>query len=77
MLQEGDFMATIDISIVAYWAVNIHPSCRERQVLSWDFSKGTVNLRDNRLFVGLSSSPFVFSKIGDFVVRWHGEGRIP
>ena len=68
ILQEGDFMATIDISN-AYRAVNIHPACRERQGLSWDFGNGVVHMRDNRLCMGLSSSPFVFSKISDFIVR--------
>ena len=61
-------MSTVDISN-AYRAVNIHPACRERQGLSWDIGKGVVNIRDNRLCMGLSSSPFVFSKISDFVVR--------
>ena len=37
--------------------------------MSWDFGKWTVYLRDNRLCMGLSSSPFVFSKINNFVVR--------
>ena len=68
ILQEGDYMATVDISD-AYRAVNIHPVCRERQGLSWDIGQGIVHLRDNRLCMGLSSSPFVFSKISDFVVR--------
>ena len=67
-LQEGDYMATVDISN-AYRAVNIHPACRERQGLSWDFGDGIVNLRDNRLCMGLSSSPYVFSKLSDFIVR--------
>ena len=68
ILQEGDYMATVDISN-AYRAINIHPGCRERQGLSWDFGDGLTHLRDNRLCMGLSSSPFVFSKISDFVVR--------
>ena len=61
-------MATVDISN-AYWAVNIHPAWRERKGLSWDFREGVVNRRDNHLCMGLSSSPFMFSKISDFVVR--------
>ena len=67
-MREGDYMSTVDISN-AYRAVNIHPACRVRQGLSWDFGEGTVYLRDNRLCMGLSSSPFVFSKISDFVER--------
>lgn len=67
-LQSGDYMATVDIKD-AYRSLNTHPSCRERQGLVWDFGKGKVYLRDNRLCMGLSSSPFVFSKVSDFVVR--------
>ena len=68
MLQKDDVLATVDISN-AYRAVNIHPDSRERQGLAWDFGEGTVFMRDNRLCMGLSSSPYVFSKISDFVVR--------
>lgn len=68
VLREGDYMATVDISN-AYRAISIYPACRERQGLAWDFGSGTVFLRDNRLCMGLSSSPYVFSKFSDFVVR--------
>ena len=68
MLQRYDVLATVDISN-AYRAVNTHPDSRERQGLAWDFGDGTIFMRDNRLCMGLSSSPFVFSKISDFVVR--------
>ena len=59
LLQPGDYLPTLDISN-AYRAVNIHPSCRERQGLSWDFGDGLTYLRDNWLYMGLSSSPYVF-----------------
>ena len=68
MLQQGDYTCTLDVSN-AYRAINIHPMSRERQGLSWDFGLGKVNLRDNRLCMGLSSSPYVFTKLSDFVVR--------
>ena len=68
LLCSGDRMATVDISN-AYRAVNTHPDSRVRQGLSWDFGEGIVFLRDNRLCMGLSSSPYVFSKISDMVVR--------
>ena len=68
MLRVGDYMATVDISN-AYRAISIYPTCRERQGLAWDFGSGTVFLRDNRLCMGLSSSPYIFSKVSDFVVR--------
>lgn len=68
-MLQGEFMSVVDISD-AYRAVNIHPSSACRQGLSWQFAKGvTTHLRDNRLCMGLSSSPFVFSKLSDFIVR--------
>ena len=68
IMQRGDYLATVDISN-AYRAINTHPMSREKQGLAWDFGSGLVYLRDNRLCMGLSSSPYVFSKISDFVVR--------
>ena len=68
MLQRYDMLATVDISN-AYRAINTHPDSRDRQGLTWDFGKGEIFLRDNRLCMGLSSSPYVFSKISDFIVR--------
>ena len=68
MLQRYDVLATVDISN-AYRAINTHPDSRERQGLAWDFGDGKVFMRDNRLCMGLSSSPYVFSKISDFIVR--------
>ena len=68
LMQKNDVLATVDISN-AYRAVNIHPDSRDRQGLAWDFGDGIIFMRDNRLCMGLSSSPYVFSKISDFVVR--------
>jgi hypothetical protein len=72
ILISGDF----DISN-AYRAVNIHPDSRSHQELSWDFGKGSVFLHDNRLCMGLSSSPYVFSKISDFIVHCMVRGGLP
>lgn len=68
-LVQGDHMSVVDVSD-AYRAVSIHPDSSKRQGLSWQFGEGSVTfLRDNRLCMGLSSSPFVFSKLSDFIVR--------
>ena len=68
-IQVNDFVSTIDIQD-AYRAVSIHPDSSRRMGLSWVFTPGVVtHLRDNRLCMGLSSSPFVFSKVSDLVVR--------
>ena len=49
--------------------LSISTYCWERQGLSWDFGDGVINLRDNHFCMSLSSSPFVFSQISDFMVR--------
>lgn len=68
LMQRGDYLATVDIRD-AYRAVSIHPRDRDRQGIFWDFGDDPVFLRDNRLCMGLSSSPYVFSKLSDFIVR--------
>ena len=70
MLEVGDWLAAIDIKD-AYRAVAIHPEDRDRQGISWLFKgeAGETFFVDNRLCMGLSSSPYVFSKLSDFVVR--------
>lgn len=67
-LVEGDFMATVDISN-AYRAVHIHPTSSIRQGLSWSFKEETTYMRDNRLCMGLGSSPYVFSMLSELIVR--------
>ena len=70
MLQRDDFLSSIDIKD-AYRAVHIHPGDRTKQGLKWKFKGERVftYMVDNRLCMGLSSSPFIFSCISDFVVR--------
>ena len=68
MLCGGEVLCTLDISD-AFRAMHTHPASRLRQGLSWDFGQGPVLLKDNRLCMGLSSAPFCFSKMSDFVVR--------
>ena len=67
-MSGKEFLSTLDISD-AYRAVHTHPSSRLRQGLTWDFGEGMVCIQDNRLCMGLSSAPYCFSKISDFVVR--------
>ena len=69
LLQQGDYLATLDIKD-AYRAVNIHPSNRKFQGLRCKFLDGNIHIfEDNRLCMGLSSSPFIFKIISDFVTR--------
>ena len=69
ILQDLDYISTLDISD-AYRAIATHPSSRLRQGLQWEFAPGEVTyMVDNRLSMGLSSSPYAFSKVSDFAVR--------
>ena len=69
IMEQGDYMSTIDIKD-AYRAVAIHPRDRERQGLHWIFGgRECTYMKDNRLCMGLSSSPYVFSKLSDFITR--------
>ena len=63
LLHQGDYLATLDIK-GANRAVSIHPSNRDFQGLRCKFSDGKIRFfQDNRLCMGLSSSPFIFSKM--------------
>lgn len=69
-LASTDYLASIDIKD-AYRAVHIDPRDRCRQGLKWAFKGDDVAtyMVDNRLCMGLSSSPYIFSRVSDFVVR--------
>jgi hypothetical protein len=69
VLRQYDYVSIGDIKD-AYRAISIHGDSANRMGLSWEFTPGEVTyLRDNRLCMGLSSSPYVFSKVSDLVVR--------
>jgi len=68
MLLEGDYMSSVDISN-AYRAVSIHPHDRDKQGVSWRVDGNKRFFKDNRLCMGLRSSPYVFSKLSDFITR--------
>ena len=69
ILVQGDFIATIDIKDV-YRAISIHPVGRPHQAIQWDWGtgKGPELFFDNPLCMRLSSSPYIFNHISDFVV---------
>ena len=70
MLTEGASMMTADIAD-AYRSLHIYYGDRKYQGLRWDFNDGTgENLFiDARLCFGMSSGPFVFNCISEFIVR--------
>ena len=75
-MKRFDFIAIIDIKD-AYRAIFIHPSDRPRQGILWDFGDGPQFYLDNHLSMGLSSSPYIFSKISDFVIRCGIRAAVP
>ena len=70
ILEMGDMLASIDIKDT-YHTVHIYLPHHTHQGLKWWFKGDTepTYIRYTRLCVGLSSSPYIFSRISDFVVR--------
>ena len=66
MLQEGDYMAVVDIKS-AYRAVPIFPGHRRDLGLKWEINGETVYIEDSRLCFGLCLGPSYFDKIAAFV----------
>ena len=66
MLQEGDYMAVVDIKS-AYRAVPIFPDHRRYLGLKWEINGETVFIEDSRLCFGLRLGPSYFDKISGFV----------
>ena len=67
-MHTGDYIAVTDIKN-AYRSVTIHETCRTMQGLVWDLGNGPEYFYDNRMSMGLSSSPYIFTRIGNFVSR--------
>ena len=68
LLTGSEHLATVDISD-AYRSISTDVESSSRQGLSWEVNGITTYYRDNRLSMGLSSSPYIFSKVSDFIVR--------
>ena len=58
----------IDISH-AYRSVNVFPAYARYQGFAWDLGSGNEFYTDHCLCFGLHCTPFVFTQIGDFIVR--------
>ena len=57
----------------AYRAVQIHPLDRPKQGLAWDLGAGIEFFLDNRLSMGLASSPYILTRVSNFIVRCAGQ----
>ena len=66
MLQEGDFMAVVDIKS-AYRAVPIFPDHRRYLDLKWEIKGETVSIEGSRLCFSSCLGPSYFDKISGFV----------
>lgn len=77
LLERNDYLASIDIKD-AYRAVQIHPDHRTLQGLRWLFNGNTSEtyLMDGRLCMGLSSSPYIFTRLSNFIVRCAGRDGV-
>ena len=60
-----------------YRAVSIHPCDREHQGIVWDSGQGLEMLIDNRICMGLSWSPYIFTMFSNFIVRAFSRGGVP
>ena len=67
-VQPGDYLCVIDISN-AYRSVNIFPSHIYFQAFSWTLHDENQVYLDHCLSFGLKSAPFIFTKVGDFIVK--------
>ena len=70
LMNRYDYLGVVDI-MNAYRVVSIATEDRSKQGLKWKFSgeEEFTYFEDNRLCMGLSSSPYVFTKISEFIVR--------
>ena len=70
-LEIGDYMCVVDISN-AYRSVNIFPNHTIFQAFTWIVWVERKVFLDHCLALGLKSAPYIFTKVGDFVVKCLG-----
>lgn len=74
-LREGGFMFKFDLKS-GYHHVEIHPSHRKFLGFSWKFNGKLSYFTFNCLPFGLSSAPFIFTKVvRPLVKKWRSEGK--
>jgi hypothetical protein len=70
LIQEGDYMFTIDLT-AAFWHMAIHPDSLNLMGVKWDSQYYMFSI----LPFSLSLSPWVFTKVGQQMVKvWHARG---
>lgn len=68
LMYQSCYMATVDI-LSAYHSVAISPLDWDYQGISWKVKGQQTFLFDTRLSFGLRCAPYIFTEIGEFVVR--------
>lgn len=68
LMEPDDFSATVDIA-TAYRSVSILPEHRTCQGIRWKLNDEDCFLLDTRLCFGISSAPYIFSQLSNFVIR--------
>lgn len=66
LLWPFDWLATVNMKN-AYRAVSIHSTSSKWQDLSWKFDDKQTFMRDNRRCIGLNTSPFIFTKLSNYI----------
>ena len=74
-LNPYDYLCVIDISN-AYRSVNIYPSHVYFQACTWILQGQPKVYLDHCLSFGLKSAPFIFTKMGDFIVKCLGFNNV-
>ena len=70
-LQPNDYLCVIDISN-AYRSVNIFPPHVFLQAFTWKVRGETKVYLDHCLCFDLKSAPYIFTKVGDYIVKCLG-----
>ena len=70
-VNQGDYLCVVDIAN-AYRSINIFPSHVYFQAFSWTIHGETKVYLEYCLSFGLKSAPFIFTKVGDYIVKCLG-----
>ena len=65
-MHTGEYISVTYVKN-SYHSVTIHETCCTMQGLVWDFGNGPEYFYDNHMSMGLSSSPYIFTRIGNLV----------
>ena len=68
-LEIGDYLCVVDIDN-AYRSINVYPSHVPFQAFSWIDEEGIKTIyQDHCLCFGIKSAPYIFTQVGNFMVK--------